>query len=69
MKRTYILMDNGADFNANSLSDIKSHIRMMSDRDKQNIEGCPIVGYNAKGDEVFCRFVRLKGSRIVFSKN
>lgn len=68
MKRRYVLMDCGADFNANSLSDIKSHIRMMSDRDKQNIEGCPIVGYNSKGDEVFCRFVRLKGSHIVFLK-
>lgn len=61
-------MDNGADFNADSLSDIKSHIRMMSDRDKQNIEGCPIVGYSAKGNEVFCRFVRFKGGRIIFSK-
>lgn len=61
-------MDCGADFEAVNLWDIRAHIRMMSDRDKQDMEGVPVVGYNHKGKEVFCRFVRFKNGGIVFSR-
>lgn len=68
MKRIYVLMDCGADFTAANLWDIRAHIRMMSDKDKQSIEGCPIVGYNAKGEEIYTRFIRFRGGNVVFSK-
>lgn len=65
----YVLLDYGANYSANKLREIRWHIEAMNDKDKNSMNGCPVVGYDKNGNEVICWYVRIEGAKVSFSKN
>lgn len=69
MVKNYVLFDDGSNFSAKKLREIRWHIEAMNEKDKKSMNRCPVIGYDKDGNEVICWYVKIEGRKVFFRKN
>lgn len=67
MKTKYYHID-GLNDKFESLKEVRNHFWAYSEKDRQEMNLTPIIGYNSKGEEVSYHWFKYKNGKIIISR-